>query len=93
MALRIAPAVLRLFSAAIAATPFALTSSPARPAPEFLPPTVGILLRFERQPGTIFVKELRREVEYIFQPAGLDLRWEVLDGKQVSGAYNKVVLI
>ncbi|HYM11480.1 MAG TPA: hypothetical protein VEU62_12150, partial [Bryobacterales bacterium] len=93
MALRIAPALLLLFSAAMAATPAALAAAPAKPAPEFLPPTVGVLLRFQRPPGNIFVKEIRREVEYIFQPAGLDLRWEVLDGSRVTGAYNRVVLV
>lgn len=92
MALRIAPAVLLLFSAALAA-PYSFPAVPAKPAPEFLPPTVGILLRFDRPPGTLFLKALRRELEYIFQPAGLDLRWEVLDGTTVSGSYNRVVLV
>lgn len=93
MALRIAPAVRLLLSAAIAATGFPLTPAPAEPASVSLPPAVGVLLRFDGKPSADLVKQIRLQVEYIFRPAGLDLHWEMFDGEQRSGEYDEMVLI
>jgi len=57
------------------------------------PPSVGVLLRFERKPGSGFVKDLRREVEAIFRPAGLDMHWEVLDQRTQPKTYDRIVVV
>ncbi len=62
-------------------------------SPLLQPPRVGLLLRFEHPPDSRFVKQLRREVSRLFQPSGLDFRWEVLDGGRRPGAYEAVVLV
>ncbi len=85
MTARILPGLLALsFTAGAPAAPL---------SPELLPPTVGVLLKFDRKPTPGFVKQLQKEVAGIFQPTGLDLRWEILDGKHGSKTYNRVVMI
>jgi hypothetical protein len=59
---------------------------------ELGPPTVGIVLRWEKKPAEAFVRLLRSEVEHIFRPAGLVLRWEVGQKKRV-GSYDRVVVV
>ena len=56
------------------------------------PPTVGILLRFDRPPSEAFVKQLRREVEYIFEPSGLLLRWETVR-RRTPGVYDRILIV
>ena len=62
-------------------------------SPELQPPTVGVMLKFDRKPAHAFLKHLQAEVGAIFQPAGLDLRWEILGDKKTPGTYNRVVVV
>jgi hypothetical protein len=59
---------------------------------EWKPPSVGIVLTWEYQPAEDFLKLLRREVEHIFRPSGLTLRWE-LSRRRQSGVYDRVVVV
>lgn len=59
---------------------------------EWKPPSVGIVLTWDKQPADDFLKLLRREVDHIFQPSGLTLRWESGRRRQ-SGIYDRVVVV
>lgn len=59
---------------------------------EWKPPSVGIVLTWEKQPAENFLKLLRREVEHIFRPSGLTLRWEAARRRQ-AGVYDRVVVV
>ena len=73
---------------------FYALAAPAQPiSPEFLPASVGVMLRFERKPSDHFLKQMESEVDGIFQPTGLTVAWEVLDGKHRPGAYSRVVIV
>ena len=61
--------------------------------PELRPPTVGVMLKFDRQPAPVFLKQLRRDVGGIFRPAGLDLTWELRGGQTRPGTYDRVVVL
>ncbi len=63
------------------------------PSSLFAPPTVGVLLKFERQPPMMFVKALQHQVGAIFRPSSLDLKWELLRGNRQPGTYDRVVVI
>ncbi len=59
----------------------------------FAPPTVGILVKFERRPPSIFSKMLQHQVKAIFRPSGLDLEWEILGEKKLPSTYDRVVIV
>jgi hypothetical protein len=59
---------------------------------EWKPPSVGIVLTWEKPPAENFLKLLRREVEHIFRPSGLTLRWEAGPRRQ-AGVYDRVVVV
>ena len=63
------------------------------PPPNLAPLKVGVMVWFEQPPQKDFLQQLRREVEEIFRPSGLDLTWELRDGKRQPGAYDRVVLL
>ena len=66
----------------------------AAPLPsELRPPTVGVMLKFDRQPAPAFLKRLQKDVAAIFRPAGLDLRWEVLGPGREPHTYDRVVVL
>ncbi len=59
----------------------------------FAPPRVGVLVRFERRPSSLFVKVLQQQVDAIFRPSGLDLQWETLSQNKQPGSYDRVVIV
>lgn len=62
-------------------------------SPQFLPPTVGILVKFNGKHSSGFLRALQNQVGGIFRPTGLELRWEVLGGNKRPGTYDRVVII
>ena len=70
----------------------ALAAAP-QAAPDFRPATVGVMLSFERKPSPDWARRLRREVEEIFGPSKLDLRWEVLNDHTQPGSYSRAVVV
>jgi len=56
-------------------------------------PQVAVLLRFEQPPGKGFFETLRREVDDIFRPAGLDLHWFRLDQQIPRRSFDRVVVV
>lgn len=70
-------------------------SLPAAPAisPDYLPPTVGVLLSFQHPPPGYYVQQFQRDVARIFRPSRLDLRWQILDNNTQPGVYSRVVVV
>lgn len=65
----------------------------AGPFPDELrPPSVGIFVSWETPPSGMFLKQLRSEVEQIFRPSGLALRWETARQRRPS-MYDRVVVL
>ncbi len=61
--------------------------------PALAAPKVGLMVAFDQPPQKDFLKQLRREVEQIFRPSGLDLTWELRDGRKQPGTYDRVALL
>ena len=76
---------------------FSLGGAPATLAaplpPELRPPTVGVMLKFDRQRAPAFLKQLQKDVAAIFRPTGLDLHWEIVGAGRQPGAYDRVVVL
>ncbi|MBI3695241.1 MAG: hypothetical protein HY238_10440, partial [Acidobacteria bacterium] len=53
---------------------------------------VGVMVSFDQPPNKDFLKQLRREVQEIFRPSGLDLTWEIR-GKTRPSTYHRVILL
>ncbi|MBI3694800.1 MAG: hypothetical protein HY238_08175 [Acidobacteria bacterium] len=69
-------------------------AAPAGPLPlELRPPTVGVMLKFDRQPAPAFLKQLQKDVAAILRPTGLDLHWEMVGAGHHPGAYDRVVVL
>ena len=62
-------------------------------SPDYLAPTVGVMLSFQHRPSASYVKRIQGDVEDIFRPSQLDLRWEILDDGAQPGSYSRAVVI
>jgi len=64
----------------------------AAPLTDLGPPTVGIVILSRRPPPEHFLSHFQREVEHLFRPARLTLRWEVGSARR-GGTYNRIVVV
>jgi len=85
---------LRMVAATLVLGATVTATAPAQWLAEALrPPTVGVMVVTERAPHPRLLEQVRREVEDVFRPTGLDLRWELLgDGKR-PGTYDRAVVV
>jgi hypothetical protein len=62
-------------------------------SPEYLPPTVGVMLSFEHHPSRHYLQQIQRDVEQIFHPSRLDLRWQVMKKGVQPDSFSRVVVV
>ena len=60
---------------------------------DYRPPTVGIMLSFEHKPSGYYLQRLQRDVEAIFEPSHLSLRWEVFSPNRRPGSYSRAIVV
>ena len=56
-------------------------------------PRVGVYLKFEKPVFDKAARTLGKAVEQIFAPAGVELHWQLLDGRQPPGEFDRAVVI
>ncbi len=79
-------------------TAFLLCSVPSVAAtppvsPEYLPPTVGVMLSFEHQPPRHYLQQIQQDVAQIFRPSRLDLHWQVMQGGVQPDSFSRAVVV
>lgn len=74
---------------------FSVTSVAAAQSvsPEYLPPTVGVMLSFEHQPPRHYLQQIQRDVAQIFRPSRLDLHWQVMQEGVQPDSYSRAVVV
>jgi hypothetical protein len=70
----------------------AATAGPDPLSDDLQPPKVGIVMIWQRPTPDFVVQQIRREVDQIFRPSGLALRWED-SRRSLRGIYDRVVVV
>ena len=78
---------------AVAALFCGMAGAQSYATPDLAAIRVGVMVSFDHSPQKNFPQQLRREVEEIFRPAGLNFVWELRDGNTQPGTYDRVVLL
>ena len=70
-----------------------MPAAPQAVSPEYLPPTVGVMLSFQHPPPAYYLQRIRRDVAEIFRPAKLDLHWQLMEHGVQPASFSRAVVV